>query len=239
MAARSKPRPKRVVYLWGAGATHAEAQYLGANISLLMGDTNDFGEGIAARILKRTGRQPASAFGSDQGVDIEKLISLLAASGIDVHTELAEKFRENYFNVLRASLMTAQVRDKPQLAIQLLKMHRNQKFQEEVETLSGIITTNHDGLLQIASEKVFRAVNLGFRFASKDFTQANGVLVPPILQLHGSFTWRFGIPIEISKLLRTSKYADTVWIPPTILKESKNYPFNKLSGLAYELLAKK
>ena len=32
MAAQSIPSPKRVVYLWGAGATHAEAQYLGANI---------------------------------------------------------------------------------------------------------------------------------------------------------------------------------------------------------------
>jgi hypothetical protein len=29
-----------------------------------------------------------------------------------------------------------------------------------------------------------------------------------------------------------------VWIPPTILKEAKNYPFNKLAGLAYELLSR-
>ena len=238
MARRAKPSPKKVVYLWGAGATQAEAHRLGAPISLLMSDDNHLGEGIATRIIQRTGPRAASAFGSGESVDIEKLISLLAASGIDEHTQLAEKFRENYFNVLRASLMTAQVRDNPQLAIRLLKIHRDQKFQEEVETLSGIITTNHDGLLQTASEKVFRAVNLWFRFASKDFTQATAVAPPPILQLHGSFTWRFGIPIEIGKLLRTSKYADTVWIPPTILKESKNYPFNKLSGLAYELLTK-
>jgi len=31
---------------------------------------------------------------------------------------------------------------------------------------------------------------------------------------------------------------DTLWIPPTILKESKSYPYNKLAALAYELLAR-
>lgn len=90
MATRKKERPKKIVYLWGAGATHAEAQHLGATVNLLMGDT-DFSEGIAARILKRTGRRPASAFGAAHSVDIEKLISLLAASGTDSHTKWAIK----------------------------------------------------------------------------------------------------------------------------------------------------
>ena len=238
MATRNKPRPKQVVYLWGAGATQAEAQHLGATISLLMRDTPDFGEGITTRTLNRTGRRPTSAFGSEHGVDIEKLISLLAASGIDEHTQLAEKFRKNYFNELRASLTTTEVRDNPQLAIRLLQLHRDRKFQEEVETLSGIITTNHDGLLQVASQSVFQGINIGFKFASEHFTQANSNSVPPILQLHGSFTWRFDMPITVARIRRTSKYPDTVWIPPTILKESKSYPFNKLSGLAYELLAR-
>jgi hypothetical protein len=238
MAKRKKPSPKRVVYLWGAGATHAEAQHLGATVSLLMRDTEHFGEGIAARILKRIGRRPTSAFGAGQSVDIEKLISLLTASGIDAHTELADKMRSNYFAELRARLTSAKAQNNPQLAIRLLQLHLDEKFREEVETLSGMITTNHDGLLQVAFQKVFEAVNLGFRFTSEDFTQTSSNLVPPILQLHGSFTWQFGTPIQVDRLRRNSKYQDTVWIPPTILKESKNYPFNKLSGLAYELLAR-
>lgn len=238
MATREKPRPKQVVYLWGAGATQAEAQRLGANISLLMRNTDAFGEGITTRILQRAGSKTTSAFGGGEGVDIEKLISLLTASGIDEHTQLAENMRAHYFEELRASLWNARVRDNPQLAIRLLELHKNKKFQEQVETLSGIITTNHDGLLQVASQNVFGKVNLGFKFSSEDFDQATSNSVPPILHLHGSFTWQFGVPIIISRLRRTSAYAETVWIPPTILKESKNYPFNKLSGLAYELLAK-
>ncbi|SRR5258706_614862 len=238
MATKKKPSPKQVVYLWGAGATQAEAQRLGAVISLLMQDTEHFGEGITTRILRRTGRRAIASFGEGRGVDIEKLISLLAASGVDEHFRFAEKMRTNYFAELRASLTTAKVLDNPQLAMQLLQMHKNTKFQQEVETLSGIITTNHDGLLQIASQNVFGSVNLGFRFSSEDFIQTASDSAPPILQLHGSFTWRFGMPIQVGRLRRGSTYADTVWIPPTILKESKNYPFNKLSGLAYELLTK-
>src|ERR1043166_217315 len=171
MARRRKPNPKQVVYLWGAGATHAEAQRLGAAVSLLMRDTEGFGEGITTRILKRTGPEATSSFSGGQGVDIEKLISLLAASGTDAHSRLAEDMRANYFDELRASLATANVLDNPQLAIQLLRMHCDAIFQSEVETLSGIITTNHDGLLQVASQRVFGAVNLGFRFASSDFGQ--------------------------------------------------------------------
>ena len=238
MARSKKSGPKRVVYLWGAGATQAEAQHLGATVSLLMRNNDHFGEGIATRILKRTGRRLTSSFGDGQDVDIEKLISLLAASGIDEHTRLAEEMRESYFIELKASLDKANVLDNPQQAIQLLKMHKYQTFREEVETLSGIITTNHDGLLQVASQAVFGKVNLGFKYSSAVFTEVLSNSTPPILQLHGSFTWRFGIPLKVGKLRRGSIFNETVWIPPTILKESKNYPFNKLSGLAYELLAR-
>ena len=238
MAARSKPSPKRIVYLWGAGATQAEAQHLGATISLLMPDTDAFGDGIATRILGRMGRSVTSSFSSEHGVDIEKLISLLAASGIEEHSCLADKMRQAYFTELKVSLANAGVLENPSLAIDLFDMHSNRKFREEVETLSGIITTNHDGLLQVASQNVFGKVNLGFEFSSAAFSEVISNAVPPILQLHGSFTWRFGTPMRVRKLRKQSAYTDTVWIPPTILKESKIYPFNKLSGLAYELLAR-
>jgi hypothetical protein len=150
---------------------------------------------------------------------------------------MAEELRRAYFSELRTSLAAAHVLDSPQLAVRLLKMHRDWQFRKEVESLSGIITTNHDGLLQVASQRVYDGVNLGFDFVSNEFDQRASL--PPILQLHGSFTWGFGIPIEVSKLRRGSKYEETVWIPPTILKESKTFPFNKLSGLAYEVLAKR
>src|SRR5690349_6257015 len=146
--AKKGPSPKKIVYLWGAGATHAEVQRLGTTISLLMRDTDDFGRGITTRILRRTGSAAVSSYGLGQGVDIEKLISLLGASGNDKHFKLAERMRVDYFMELRASLVRAKLLRDPQLAIQLLAMHKDPKFSQEVESLSGIITTNHDGLLQ-------------------------------------------------------------------------------------------
>jgi hypothetical protein len=45
--------------------------------------------------------------------------------------------------------------------------------------------------------------------------------------------------MRVSLLNDNSAYSpDTIWIPPTILKESKSYPFNKLAGHAYELLSR-
>ena len=137
--ARSKPSPKRVVYLWGAGATHAEAQHLGASISLLMADRDEFGDGIATRILRRVKDNISTSFDSGQGVDIEKLISLFAASGIRKHARFADKMRSAYFTELCTSLSRTKVLDSPRLAIELLQMHSDRTFREEVETLSGII----------------------------------------------------------------------------------------------------
>ena len=233
----TKLQPKRVVYLWGAGATHAEAQHVGAPVNLLMRDDDDYGPGLTARILKRAGKSYI-AFRGSSGSDIEKLISLLTTSGVSKYISLAEDLRRSYFTEIRESLAKANLLGIPRLATRLLEFHQDPQFSSEVEILSGIITTNHDGLLQIASQHVFSRVNSGFRFESNDFAHDEGAESPILLQLHGSFTWQFGSPIQMGKLRRTSKYDDAVWLPPTILKESKAYPFNKLTGMAHELLCR-
>lgn len=235
---RLVPEPTKVVYLFGAGATQAEVSYDGpGNVSVLMLDT-DLGEGISTGVIGRLGSE-GNAFKTDKGVDIEKLISLLTASGIDEHLELAAKMRRYYFEEVCARLNNAIRVNRPTLATALLEMHRNPKFQTEVESLSGIITTNHDGLLQAAFMETFGAVDLGFPFSSTQLSAPNRTPTPPLLELHGSFTWSFGSPLEISMLSKTSLYSnDASWIPPTVLKESKHYPFNKLTALAYELLSK-
>jgi hypothetical protein len=231
-------KAKEIVYLWGAGATQAEIDYLGARkVNLLMRDNDQLGEGVATRILKQIPKRWKSSFQMDQGIDIEKLISLLEASTFAEYVRLAEQIRRLYFEDIRNNLASAKVLLNPQLATGLLTMHGNEQFRQR-ESLSGIITTNHDGLLQLAMHRVSTAVNLGIPFRSKDIVP-DKTGAPPILQLHGSFTWIFNVPLRVSLLSESSPYSpNTVWIPPTILKESKSYPFNKLSGLAYELLSR-
>jgi len=234
--AKPVPEPTKVVYLFGAGATQAEVSYDGpGNVSVLMLDT-DLGDGISTGVLSRLGAE-GNPFKTDKGTDIEKLISLLTASGIDKHLVVAEGMRKHYFEEICTRLVGAITVEKPTLAIALLEMHQN--FEAEVESLSGIITTNHDGLLQAAFKETFGAVDLGFPFVSAEIPLANGQSMPPLLELHGSFTWSFGLPLEITLLSKKSIYSpDASWIPPTVLKESKHYPFNKLTALAYELLTK-
>src|SRR5258708_14354192 len=148
--------------------------------------------------------------------------------------------RGECFCELRDSLATSGVIDNPKLAMQLLEMHNDRKFERETEVLSGVITTNHDGLLQIASQAIFGGLNIGLSFVSDEFAPVTSKVAPPLVQLHGSFTWQFGVPMRVAPVKAKSKYSvDTVWIPPTTMKESKHYPFNKLSGFAYELLAER
>lgn len=231
--------PKKVVYLWGAGATQAEINYLGAHsVNLLMRDNEELGEGIATRILRRLPKKWRTSFNADQGLDIEKLISLLVAGNVDRYSKLADTIRRLYFEDICESLTTAEILRNPQLAVGLLSMHANDDF-KRLEVLSGIITTNHDGLLQLASQRVFSEVNLGIPFISDDLGQATPANNCLLLHLHGSFTWTFHLPMKVALLSPGQEYSrDTVWIPPTILKESKSYPFNKLAGMAYELLSK-
>src|SRR5574341_152175 len=232
---------KNVVYIVGAGATQAEISHLGGeHINLMMKDSPRLGPGVSSRIKARTNIDRQLDIQDE--VDIEKLISLLAASGQEKYKAYAEDLRKAYFNEIVESLAKTTVFDGPKLAISLLELHENVAF-SKIENLSGIISLNHDNLFQLASQKVHKSVNLGFEFQSDDLTDyfkdhgTHGI--PTVIQLHGSFNWRNTLPIEVSKLTRKSKYSeDTLWIPPTILKEAKDYPYNKLMGLSYELLTK-
>jgi len=237
---RTKAKPKQVAYLLGAGATQAEVNYLGAaTVNLLMRDSDELGEGLSTAILNKLGDK-GTPFRTDGGVDVEKLIRLLSTTGVDSQVNLAEQMRRLYFEEICRRLVRAKIVRNPRVAQALLQMHLDNKFRTEVEQLSGIFTTNHDGLLQLAFEEVFGAVDVGFPFVSDDISSAEPHAVPPLLQLHGSFAWKFGVPLQIATLRRGSRYSrSTVWIPPSVLKESKNYPFNKISALAYEILAKR
>jgi hypothetical protein len=203
-----------------------------------MSDNDDFGEGISTGVLTRIAPD-GDDFLSDKGIDIEKVISLLTASGLDEHLLLAGRMRQAYFDEICERLVRSNILATPTLSVALLEMHRNALFGTHTEKLTGILTTNHDGLLQVAFKQTFGAVDLGFPFLSSQFSPANGTVVPPLLQLHGSFTWSFGAPLGIEVLDDSSAYsANAIWIPPSVSKESKNYPFNKLTGSSYELLSK-
>lgn len=229
----------RIVYLVGAGATQAEIDHQGGvGLNLLMGDVKKLGDGLATRIIGKAEKYHRLNDKSiaDNPTDVEKLISLLDNTGLNVHKEAAHELRRLYFHEILDGLTKAEVLNEPELAILVLRMHNDSTFKENVEQLAGIISLNHDWLYQIASNRVFGGIHLGFDFRSTSFKQAEEA--PLIIKPHGSFNWRSGLPIKVNALdSNTPLYKDTLWIPPTILKESRGYPYNKLAGLAHELLA--
>lgn len=227
---------KKVVYLIGAGATQAEASHRSITpVNLMMRDSIELGQvGVSTRIIKRANLDRRLGITSE--TDIEKLISLLAATGIEKYREEAEKLRQAYYNVILESLYEADIINKPALTVGLFEMHNNKLF-KKIEHLSGVISLNHDNFVQVASQKVHKFLNIGLVFDSEPFTMKDSKRGPIILQLHGSFNWISGRPIKVRKLDENIEYSgDMLWIPPTIMKEAKDYPYNKLMGLAYELL---
>jgi len=225
--------PKKVVYLLGAGATQAEVDSQGGEkINMLM-------NGISTRILQKTGTEKRLEL-PDSPIDIEKLISLLANTGIKEYEDEANLLRKSYFKEIRDGLSKTGVLYEPKLAITLLEMHKNKEFNDKLEVLSGIISLNHDNLFQTAMNEVYCGLNLGFKYYSDNYKIDANKEIPILIHLHGAFNWRNSLPIRINILKSNTRFMkDAIWIPPTILKESKNYPYNKLMGLAYELLSKK
>src|SRR5688572_10391928 len=128
MAVKRRPRrrtttdhtARKVAYLWGAGATQAEVSFLGNDpVNLGMRDSERLGTGISSRIIQRLPAKWHRALQSDLGIDIEKVISLLAGSGLAIHHDHATQMRELYFNDVCRQLVRTGVPKRPQLALSL------------------------------------------------------------------------------------------------------------------------
>lgn len=240
------PTPSRIVYLFGAGSTQAEVGHRGGEIiNMLMRDDDSLGEGVSTRVLKNAPKYAnLAALGggvfaspTGEGRDIEKMISLFSATGLSRDREIADELRQSYFRVVVEGLDQSGILAHPDLATMLLEFHADHNLASK-EKLAGIISLNHDNLFQVASQQVYGGVNLGFLFSSQVFSTHSGS-TPPVLQLHGAFNWRAGNVVQIDGLSSSSQYSDDMeWIPPSILKEYTDYPYNKLNAIAYELLTR-
>jgi hypothetical protein len=230
--------PKRVVYLIGAGATQAEIANKGSVENILM-------QGVSQRITIKAKEKkelnldwlPPVKEQDPIKLDLEQLVSLLITNGnsIKKYLQAANSLKQLYRDDIIAILKRTNVLDSPDLALNLLGLHNDSKF-KEVETLAGIINLNHDNLFEVASQKIYDGINIEFNFLEDGFKKNTNA--PLILKLHGSFNWKSSWPIQLIDL---HSYTDTddddyIWLPPTTVKEAKEFPYSKLIGKAYELL---
>lgn len=226
------PNRERVVYLLGAGATHACVTSVKSAYGILM---RHLGPDLASSVRKlfeedkyrdKESLRTLANSVINENTDFEHVITFLDESSSLLHKEFADQLRVIFERVLRHRLTQIQTEqgDAPVgLYTALLDMYEVRGFGEQ---LRGFLTLNYDQYLELAIAKLgIHALDAGVHLpTSKD---AKSHL--RVLKLHGSFGWNHSWPI-------TTSGTSTLWIPPGIQKAKENYPFNLLWGLARELL---
>ena len=180
--------PKKIVYLFGAGATHAELHNLDPDLverkglGLLVSD-------VSKRVIEKAQRDRrylrdvAMVSGTSGSLNIELLISLFENSKIydwEYKTRhLKTLVQEDIENILHKSRT-----DRFYLHRGLFELHRHRAVQAK-ESLVGLISLNYDDVLDRAYKSYFGRPHYYFTLTEK---LSPGVV--PLLKLHGSFNWK-------------------------------------------------
>jgi len=225
---------KRIVYLFGAGATIAEAQFAGIDKDLSL-------RSVSEMVIKKAKSRPDTKdllenISTDDIIDIERYISLLEDMQIQKYRDLAVKLRNMFCECIRSNLRQNGRLIEPSLTMALMQIHRIEEV-NRFEELKGVITLNYDSLLDHTFNRVFGSVNYGVSCDCVCGTYTISEEILPLIKLHGSFNWRRGFPQIIVDEDYTNGQEEMIWIPPGIEKEKGRYPFNLLWGNAYELLS--
>lgn len=220
-------QPKKVAYLFGAGATHAELKALKPD---LIPET----EGllirhVSSRVMEKA-RQNADYFRNLETVsaaglsNIELLISLIENSRIDGWASKTGLLRQLVADDIKAVLTPWRL-GRFYLHRALLRFHRHKAVREE-EEIVGLISLNYDDVLDRAYGQQFR-VAPNYCFTLDDSMMSTTI---PLLKLHGSFNW------STTKIRGRSR---TIEIIP--LGSTKSYlhaPYASIWNRAFEVLIK-
>lgn len=224
---------KRVVYLFGAGASQGEVSISNDNIKIL---TFDIAEGIHKRIEndKLKGLDDVRDELLSEDVDVEQLITLYESTGSVKHYAIARKLKNLFRIEVLERIGKLPQPYEPVLFSALIDMYEIKDFDEQI---MGILTLNYDEFAENAVQRIKKNIDYGIDVVNKhsDYTYKNGETIP-ILKLHGSFNWKNEFPISIVNHKKIKRTDDVLWIPPGVLKRKENYPFSLLWGKAKELL---
>ncbi len=246
----------RIVYLFGAGATHAEkalsykiaGKVLNANNGLLARYVSKRVirnlSGGKSSILEKYGVTKFSRdefrllWGENPLIDVELFISLLE----NLRTSKAEKdvriLRDSFKKDICKNLFVERQQISPRLYSALIELHGINKSKE---TLLGFLTLNYDSVLEKAFVAVKKKFDYGFDikldepFSIKDNAGEDNHI---LLKLHGSFNWCFDDDKTDTIKAGNECSKEALWIPPSTNKLYLDYPYNIIHGKAYELLSK-
>lgn len=213
---------KKVVYLFGAGATHAVVKALNPDLGLL---TVNIQEQIESNY---TNRGIDSAIWNElvtQGNDVEHLISVLESQ----HNYSASERLRKYYRDAIVSL-SEKIPTNPfptNLYSLLIDLHDITELNED---LLSCITLNYEDILERSIKSHF---GYCVDYVVKTDNKQTRISPIKVYKLHGSFNWFNSRPVNVKKMTAI-KSKDTLWIPPGVEKRKENYPFNFLWGKVIE-----
>ena len=221
---------QKIVYLFGAGATHAETANLEPNPQedtflrergLLIGHVSKRVIEIA-RSKEKYLADIQMISGSNAPQNIELLISLIENSRIK-ESETKSRILKTLVREDIEGILTMSVVGKFYLHKALLELHQHRSVKRK-EALLGLISLNYDAVLDNAYEAIYNKPP-NYSFSLTDTVSNKSI---PLLKLHGSFNW------ENVTIRGRERSVDI--IP---LGASKNYlhlPYNFIWSRALELL---
>ena len=224
---------KKIVYLFGAGASHGSVQAVGCGRGILMSDLSmPLADEVRELITTKKKFDSLKSLVNQivcEEMDVEHIITFLDQSPSMLHRQFAEELRIIFAKVLREELNSIERdigEERYGLISALLDMYQANGCQEE---LAGILSINYDEYVEAAAEAVFgEAVDYGIFMQGDESKNASLKLI----KLHGSFNWSDTWPVQ-----KNGQSAEMpLWIAPGIQKAKEGYPFGVLWGLAREML---
>ena len=226
---------RKVVYLIGAGGSHACIKAVGSTRGILMSDLGgELAQKIRDLVVNDEEFTPLLRVVNevvDESTDIEHLITFFDESPASSHRRFAEELRRIFETVLRSTLNEIEMElgpDRVSLYSALLDMYNVKGFDEG---LNGILTLNYDDYIEDA---VYQIYDLADQVDVEPGRRLGGAEDGwHLLKLHGSFGWADAWPISRRDV---SINSNPLWIPPGIRKGKERYPFNLVWGLARDVL---
>jgi hypothetical protein len=241
--------PKKIVYLFGAGATHAEKMHVcPSHDDELSKDEGLTNEHVSRRVMEEMWKNKVETSdfvsryrldekcltrppGVTKNVDIEFLITLIESNKTKTSEEDSRLVRKYFRRDITNKLNYKGEKITPFLYLALLEWQKSKTN----EIVLGHLTLNYDTLFEDALAGMDYDINRGLSIGncSRRTNHEERLL----LKLHGSFDWILnGGANKIRIAENYGEEEEPQWIPPGLIKEYVNYPYNLLFGRAREIL---
>ena len=220
--------PKKIAYLFGAGATHAEIQNIDPTDGNFLSQKGLLIKDVSKRVMRIAQDDINFLKGVEQvtyregPVNIELLISLFETNRIPNAADKVGHLKDLVKKDI-TKILTTRRRKNLFLHKALFELH---KLILNKEKILGIISLNYDEVLDDAYKALNRNKKPIYCHTSNAFIRKDDF---PLLKLHGSFNW--------GKVETYGKKKDFEIIPLGINKNYLSPPYNFIWGKAFEILA--